>query len=92
MAKSKKETRWKLPYWISNNGDGSASIQIVETEEEAERKDDEQNESGDGWAESCCGYIEIIMIDGVPHYHHSDYEWMGDKYVVVEKTAPLIKA
>ncbi len=65
MAKTKKmKLVGRIPYYISNNGDGSASIRPCKTSEIADSYDDNQNEDGDGWGESCSGAIEIYEKDG----------------------------
>ena len=51
---------FKLPYFISNNGDGSASLQPCVTLREAEREDSEQPE---GWGESSANELKIKVED-----------------------------
>jgi len=51
----------KLWYCISNNGDGSASVLWFLTKERAEKYDNEQMESGDGFAEDSVGYAETFI-------------------------------
>lgn len=48
----------KVPYWISNNGDGSASLRLCKTPENAEKADEKQDE---GWGESSAGELELIV-------------------------------
>lgn len=55
---------YKIPYWISNQGDGSVALRLCKSKEEADRCDKEQMESSDGWAESCSGEIEIAIRNG----------------------------
>lgn len=49
----------KFYYSISNGGDGSASIQWMESVELAQWHQDRENEDGEGWAEDCSGSIEL---------------------------------
>lgn len=62
-----------LPYYISNNGDGSASLNLVPTIQEAEERDegtygkvksedgeDDEDDYHEGFAEPTAGEIEIF--------------------------------
>jgi len=78
------EQRFELPYWISNNGDGSASINLEKSKQRAERQDELQTE---GWGEQCNGAIELILVDGVLYYE--DYVYVDGKYQMVRVKVPL---
>lgn len=45
-----------LPYWVSNNGDGSVSVKFLQTLEDAELEDEAQEE---GWAESSAYTVRL---------------------------------
>ena len=51
----------KIYYCVINGGDGSASVQFFQTEEEAGKRDEEQCE---GWGESSVSSIELKIEDG----------------------------
>jgi hypothetical protein len=69
-----------LPYYISNNGDGSASLRICKTLKEAQKEDDKQNES-EGWAEPSADEIKIIVKDGEPHIEQFDTNEKSPTYL-----------
>lgn len=52
--------KFRIPYWLSNNGDGSASVVLERTIEEAHIMCDSQDE---GWGENSAGYIEIDVTN-----------------------------
>ncbi len=66
---------FKLHYYVSNGGDGSASVRLCKTEEEAEKEDEGQSE---GWGESSASSINLKLEGGKLFY--SDYEYVGGKY------------
>lgn len=55
----------KVPYHISNGGDGSASIELHPTREAADKADEEMEEC---WGEQCSGTLEIEIEDGKVFY------------------------
>lgn len=67
-----------LPYYVSNNGDGSASLRICKTIEEAHEKDEKQSEN---WAEPSANEIKIIMKDGEPHIEYFDVDEKSPTYL-----------
>lgn len=74
---------FKLPYWVSNGGDGSASVRFETSEKEAEQKDDEQNEEGEGWGESSASTVEIKVEDD--KLYIKSFEKVGGKYEYIWK-------
>ena len=46
-------------YYIRNNGDGSASVVLCSSEEEAIKADDAQTEA---WGESSVGFISVDLF------------------------------
>lgn len=80
--------KWKLPYWLQNTGDGSASLKLCETLDDAEKASDNHNDGGDGFSENTANEITIEVIDGVPYFNHE--WWNMKKKVWVEKLVPLI--
>lgn len=80
------EKKFYLHYYVSDGGDGSASIDITETAEQAEKLDKEQNEDG-GWAEPSNGAIEIKVEDGIPYVEISGWDDDTNKYF--SKWVPL---
>ncbi len=51
---------FKLPYWVSNGGDGSANVRFCGTLAKAQEKDEAQSE---GWGESSAGYVTLKVVD-----------------------------
>ncbi len=68
---------FKLHYHISNNGDGSASVCLHKTAEEAEKADSEMDE---GWGESCNGDVDIKLENGKLYYGDYDFNPHTKKY------------
>lgn len=52
---------FKLPYWVSNGGDGSANVMFESTLSRAKKKCDEQDE---GWGESSAGEVRLKVEEG----------------------------
>lgn len=52
---------FKLHYNCENCGDGSAAVRFHETEEQAERADENQSE---GWGESSASSVVLDIKDG----------------------------
>ena len=52
---------FKLPFWVSNGGDGSANVRFCSSPEEAEAADEEQDE---GWGECSADFVLLRVIDG----------------------------
>lgn len=65
-----------LPFHITNNGDGSASVKLHPTLAEAEKAEEEMSK---GWGESCAGTLRI-KVEGKKLYYHNTH-WAGNKYV-----------
>lgn len=51
-----------LYYNVSNNGDGSVSVQFYTTMREAERADKSQSES---WGESSVSCLKLEIVNGI---------------------------
>lgn len=68
-----------LPYHITNNGDGSASVKFHATRAEAEAADAAMDE---GWGESCDGEVRLRVEDSKLFF--SEYTTGG--YIWVEVT------
>ncbi len=66
---------FKLHYWISNNGDGSASTRFVGTKKEAEKADENQQENGEGWGEPCNSNVSLKYEDGKLFVESRDDNW-----------------
>lgn len=66
-----------INYYISNNGDGSASLRICETERLAAFLSDLANEDGDGFAEDTNGYIDASLNEGFK-YDETELETLID--------------
>lgn len=69
----------QLHYWISNNGDGSASIQLAKSAEQARKEDEKQSRDGEGWGEECTGSVELKTENGKIFY--ADSQWKGGKWI-----------
>lgn len=76
--------KFKIPYYITNNGDGSASLQLCRTLEEAAERDDEQSENGEGWGESSTGFIELELKDNKLYYKCWDREYTEEVLIELE--------
>jgi hypothetical protein len=72
VMKGVDEKVFELPYWISNNGDGSASIQLCETSEEAAKADEDQQQNGDGWGEPSADSIKLKLDNGKIYFQGRD--------------------
>lgn len=51
---------FKIPYWIRDNGDGSASLVIEKTLDIAFEKAEEQRKNGAGFCEAC-GELDVVV-------------------------------
>lgn len=71
-------SQFKLHYHITNNGDGSASINLHPTAEAAAEADANMDE---GWGEPCNGDVTLKIEDGRLYYQ--EYELVDDKYQYV---------
>lgn len=57
--------RYRIAYWVSSGGDGSASVRFATDESEASRDERTEAEStGEGWAESSASTLELAVVDG----------------------------
>lgn len=78
-----KASEFKLNYYITNNGDGSASVHFTSSEAEAEKADEELEE---GWGESCNGDVTVKVENGKLYFRNFqevkgkyDYVWVEAK-------------
>jgi hypothetical protein len=69
--------KFVLPFYISNNGDGSASAHFCKNFEEAEEKDEGQSE---GWGESSADKVEIILKNGELFIEETDWNMESKTY------------
>lgn len=75
--KAAKIEVFKLNYYVTNNGDGSASVRFCESAKIAEKLDEEQDE---GWGESSASDFELKIENGEIYcraYDHAKhkYDW-----------------
>ncbi len=77
---AKKSIEFELPYYISNNGDGSASVNFTSTLAEAEKADEELEE---GWGE-CCASTVSLKVEGGKLFMRT-FERVDGKYGYVWK-------
>ena len=66
---------FKIPYYVSDGGDGSANLQLTRSLEEAETLDDEQC----AWGEPSAGTIDVEIRDGKLFYRFygdNGWEWL----------------
>lgn len=73
--------KFKLHYFIHNCGDGSAAIELCESAEQAEERDEEAQED-EGWGESSNDSIQLILEDGKLFFQ--DYRNVDGKYQYVK--------
>jgi hypothetical protein len=66
-------TNFELPYYLSNQGDGSAALRLCKTMQEAIAADEAQGANGDGWSEDSADSIKFRVDDGKLYYR----EWGG---------------
>lgn len=71
---------FELPYYISNGGDGSVSLNPCQSLAEAEKADSEMDE---GWGESSAGTIKLKVENKTLFYR--DFEEFEGKYQYVWK-------
>jgi len=69
---------FKLPYYVSNGGDGSANLRLMPSLKEAEGADEAQDEV---WGESSAGEIELKVDNGKLFYR--DFQEVKGKYTEV---------
>lgn len=62
-------SKFRIYYHIENDGAGAANVNLHQTQEAAERADEELEE---GWGEPCWGYIEL-ETDGTT-LKYSDFD------------------
>lgn len=72
----------KLYYHCSNGGDGSVSVHLHQTEEAADKADEEMEE---GWGESSAGSIELKYDAETQKILYKDYELIDGKYQKIWK-------
>ncbi len=75
--------RFRLHYYIQNNGDGSASMIECPSEAEAEGSPGAEEE----WGESTASYQEIILKDGKLFYEDKNWNPKNKSFDV--KLIPL---
>lgn len=63
---------FKLHYRVSNNGDGSVSVDFSDDLEKITAEDDEANELGEGFAEPTVGTVNLRVTDGKIEYQDYD--------------------
>ena len=100
LTKGQRTMRTNVYYSITNGGDGSAGIALMESKELASLVQEIDNEAGDGWAEDCSGWISIEhegdikildtieTIDSLIKDIDDDYD-EGDEYYPKKKMAAL---
>lgn len=71
---------FKLHYYVSNGGDGSATVHFMPTLDEAKQEDEEQPE---GWGESSAGTVNLKVEDGKLYFEKAIWD-PGYKRVWVE--------
>lgn len=71
---------FRLHYHISNNGDGSASVHLHPSADEASKADEEQNENGDGWGEDCSSFKSIFVENGKLFYRKGTWDHKKKSY------------
>lgn len=69
---------FRLHYWVSNGGDGSANVRFEKSHDEAEEKDAQQPE---GWGESSASDVTLDIQDG--RIVRKEEVWDGKKYNTV---------
>lgn len=80
----------KLNFWVSDNGDGSATTRFEPTAEAARlAEENDKEEFNGGFAEATCDSIEIKIVDGKICYFDSDFKEVDGKYQHVERWIPL---
>lgn len=80
--------KFKLGYWLQNNGDGSASVMTCSSKEEGSKLEEKAIEEGmDGWGEDCSGEI-ILRLNG-ESVERFDSEWNEEKGKFEDRWIPL---
>ena len=62
---------FKIPYYVRNNGDGSASVEFFQKKEDAKKADESQSE---GWGEPSVGELRLTLIDGELYFEKYSFE------------------
>lgn len=73
-----KEPTFNLWCSINNHGDGSASVLIHKTEDEAEKEDNDQD---DCYSESTVIGIKLRIIDGKIHRFHEYWNYEKEELI-----------
>lgn len=54
--------KFEIPYYLRNNGDGSASLVVCDTYDEAKLEDESQSE---GWGESSADMLDMTVTGNI---------------------------
>lgn len=74
--------RFELFYRVINGGDGSASVAFHMSKSAAEKAEEKDNdEYGEGWAESSVGGVDLEVIDGEIYYVGNRWDAKSGKRV-----------
>lgn len=65
MSKNLLDGVYEIPYYVSNGGDGSASVMFPQDMEAASKADENQYA---GWGEPSTGTLKIVIKDGKVFY------------------------
>lgn len=63
---------WKLPYYVRNGSDGSASVEFMPSLKEAKQADEDMDV---GWGESSADEVELKVEDGKLYFHGWDKDY-----------------
>ncbi len=88
MAKQQKETRYSLPYYVSNGGDGSASVRFCKSDKDAQEGDGNQCE---GWGESSSSDVTLVIKDGKLFYEAYDWNTKGFPKILIPVPIEVMK-
>ena len=73
---------FRLPFWVENGGDGSASVNFTPTSEEAERSDREQSE---GWGESSASNVDLKIEGDQIYFKRRNPDTYKEEWLPVPK-------
>ena len=78
---------FQVHFRCNNQGDGSVRVDFHQNKEVVEQIEENENETGEGWAESSVDTLKLKMEDGKLYFRV--YEEVGGKYGWVWKEAEV---
>jgi len=84
-------TKFKLSYWISNQGDGSVALRIADSEDAA-AKDEEESNGDECWGESSVGSLDFVIKNGKICLVDNEWDGKAKKWNVVYQPLEVVQS